>query len=370
MSTGTRKNKIGRNEPCPCGSGKKYKRCCLQSPEPTTTLSRSSDTASTKDRGRIFQARLEDDSGWPLHRVAFSEGAARELARGGRLAHTEIHPWTVAHLREWVAKLGGEIGRAITIDRMRGMATEEITAALEQLGVATDSESFTVAAKSSASAWELSEGWAERVPMADATFLGLAACELWRRWLPESPSLEMLDERMQEGYDALDAGDGARACRIWLGFGDELLRRLPEDLAIFEDADALFPGLNSLHNWCGDFYVELHNASLRDRALQRDALALFERLVERFAPSTEQERFRRELAEYALRCGDPERAESILRALIDEAPDDAAVYALLSDQLVYRKQPERARELLEQALRRPVRNASDWSLRARLDSLR
>ncbi|MCK4743006.1 MAG: YchJ family protein [Sulfuriflexus sp.] len=22
-------NKIGRNEPCPCGSGKKYKRCCL-----------------------------------------------------------------------------------------------------------------------------------------------------------------------------------------------------------------------------------------------------------------------------------------------------------------------------------------------------
>ncbi|WP_429201640.1 SEC-C metal-binding domain-containing protein [Aeromonas veronii] len=21
--------KIGRNEPCPCGSGKKYKQCCL-----------------------------------------------------------------------------------------------------------------------------------------------------------------------------------------------------------------------------------------------------------------------------------------------------------------------------------------------------
>lgn len=21
--------KIGRNEPCPCGSGKKYKRCCI-----------------------------------------------------------------------------------------------------------------------------------------------------------------------------------------------------------------------------------------------------------------------------------------------------------------------------------------------------
>jgi len=23
------KQKTGRNEPCPCGSGKKYKKCCL-----------------------------------------------------------------------------------------------------------------------------------------------------------------------------------------------------------------------------------------------------------------------------------------------------------------------------------------------------
>ncbi|MGA2148003.1 MAG: SEC-C metal-binding domain-containing protein [Bryobacteraceae bacterium] len=25
--------KIGRNEPCPCGSGRKYKRCCLLKPQ-------------------------------------------------------------------------------------------------------------------------------------------------------------------------------------------------------------------------------------------------------------------------------------------------------------------------------------------------
>lgn len=24
--------KVGRNDPCPCGSGKKYKQCCLQKP--------------------------------------------------------------------------------------------------------------------------------------------------------------------------------------------------------------------------------------------------------------------------------------------------------------------------------------------------
>ncbi len=26
--------KIGRNEPCPCGSGKKYKQCCLKNNKP------------------------------------------------------------------------------------------------------------------------------------------------------------------------------------------------------------------------------------------------------------------------------------------------------------------------------------------------
>jgi preprotein translocase subunit SecA len=27
--------KVGRNDPCPCGSGKKYKRCCLPKEEET-----------------------------------------------------------------------------------------------------------------------------------------------------------------------------------------------------------------------------------------------------------------------------------------------------------------------------------------------
>jgi preprotein translocase subunit SecA len=29
-------DKVGRNEPCPCGSGKKYKKCCGASPQAAT----------------------------------------------------------------------------------------------------------------------------------------------------------------------------------------------------------------------------------------------------------------------------------------------------------------------------------------------
>ena len=51
--------KIGRNEPCPCGSGKKYKQCCMQSDE-TLSSSKRSDTASEKLRvHHIFQLALE-----------------------------------------------------------------------------------------------------------------------------------------------------------------------------------------------------------------------------------------------------------------------------------------------------------------------
>ena len=29
VASAKKRHKIGRNEPCPCGSGKKYKKCCL-----------------------------------------------------------------------------------------------------------------------------------------------------------------------------------------------------------------------------------------------------------------------------------------------------------------------------------------------------
>jgi uncharacterized protein YecA (UPF0149 family) len=30
-------DKVGRNAPCPCGSGKKWKKCCANSTEPITS---------------------------------------------------------------------------------------------------------------------------------------------------------------------------------------------------------------------------------------------------------------------------------------------------------------------------------------------
>ena len=49
--------KIGRNDPCPCGSGKKYKHCCLNRPVPARQQAREPATILTLLQGEI--ARLQ-----------------------------------------------------------------------------------------------------------------------------------------------------------------------------------------------------------------------------------------------------------------------------------------------------------------------
>jgi hypothetical protein len=43
--------KAGRNEPCPCGSGKKYKKCCIQTQE----LKENAENSLREKIPRVFQ---------------------------------------------------------------------------------------------------------------------------------------------------------------------------------------------------------------------------------------------------------------------------------------------------------------------------
>ena len=57
--------KIGRNEPCPCGSGKKYKKCCLLTKTQAPTV--SAPFAGETD----FSYMLDDVHGW--RRLEYAE---------------------------------------------------------------------------------------------------------------------------------------------------------------------------------------------------------------------------------------------------------------------------------------------------------
>ncbi len=66
--------KVGRNDPCPCGSGKKYKKCCLEKDEQSARRVSVADDESRPDDDAI----ADDDFGTGLD---FSDAGLRKMAR-------------------------------------------------------------------------------------------------------------------------------------------------------------------------------------------------------------------------------------------------------------------------------------------------
>lgn len=67
--------KIGRNAPCPCGSGKKYKKCCLAKDEAERRLTASSPVDSFEERAPIW----DDDEAEVWSGSSEDDGAEAEL---------------------------------------------------------------------------------------------------------------------------------------------------------------------------------------------------------------------------------------------------------------------------------------------------
>ena len=71
--------KVERNDPCPCGSGKKYKKCCLAADD-----QRQNASSSPRAAGVTFMSDLDDLSNSVIDlieagRLAAAEAACRQL---------------------------------------------------------------------------------------------------------------------------------------------------------------------------------------------------------------------------------------------------------------------------------------------------
>lgn len=87
--------KTGRNEPCPCGSGKKYKHCCLPKDEEAerAAFAEKKKTAAEEERERTrelaamrerIDAQLEEDAD-----LTEESNAVIDLVHAGRLDEAE-----------------------------------------------------------------------------------------------------------------------------------------------------------------------------------------------------------------------------------------------------------------------------------------
>jgi hypothetical protein len=86
------KPKIGRNEPCHCGSGQKYKRCCQEKDE---TAERTARTAAEAARPKppprrsladLLSEEIDDD----LVQLTETSNAVIKMVRAGQLDEAEL----------------------------------------------------------------------------------------------------------------------------------------------------------------------------------------------------------------------------------------------------------------------------------------
>jgi len=357
--------KISRNAPCHCGSGKKYKKCCLDQDREggasRRTLSPVSPEASFDTIDNPLASRFASTSPYVVARIF---EASEEFATIQRRDPDEAR-------RFWIP------------GRMAALETEEIVTRLRKLGIDGRREAYLKLVGDRTSAWNLSESWRtkihHRLSQHEKDFLGIAACELWKRYCPERPSVEMLDDWMQEGYQAAMNGQGAQACDRWWPVWEIIRSRLTAHMRTCDRAAVVFEGTQVVYNWVQDFQLELHNAALDQPRYADLGVRLCEEVLGQFSEEDELFRlnFRTDLGEFYYMAGRPEDGERVLLALIHDHPDRAAGYARLADILAYGIRPhqgpidpQRAQTLLEAALARPVTDAEHYGLKDLLQDLR
>jgi len=336
-------SKIGRHEPCHCGSGRKYKKCCLDK-----------DREEESKIAVARQGRARDPlppqpppymEPYVAAKIFESSEEFAELKR--RHPHKASQYWTPSGVAE--------------------LATDDILARLKGLGVDGSRDRFLALAAGETSAWEVSRRWRVELDERPASrfdedFIGLAACELWKRYCPERPSKEMLDDWMQEGYQCMKAADAAHACELWWKVWEVVRERLTPEMTTTRAAASVFRGTQLLFNWLQDFSMELGSAAWRDAAwVERGARFCREVLAQL---RDEEELFlqvlRMELGGLLFVGGRDEEGEDVFQAMIRERPDSAAGYVHLADAFERRGRHkgstadlERALATLQEALDRP-----------------
>jgi tetratricopeptide (TPR) repeat protein len=225
-------------------------------------------------------------------------------------------------------------------DKVRALSTEVILERLASFGVVTSVDEVVEQARVEHAASAIADAWRDRLrlPMtaggADAEFIDRAACALWERLLPERPSFELLDERMQAGYAAFWANDVVPACDAWLQVWEGFKLHFGPEMTRVRDIDAIFHGREYFFNWCQEFENELGNAGVHDPRYWRARIQYVDEFLAQFRAEDEQPllgNFLRAEAEAWWSLGERAQAEARYEALIARLPNFAWGYIGLAD---------------------------------------
>ncbi len=275
-------SKIGRNDPCPCGSGKKFKKCCIDKPEYRTAV----------------VAPLRTTGEWTEKRVA-------------QFSTEEI----------WQRLQGMGIVDSQTAF-MRRMGSQRILSEV----VSSWGESLASASTQ------------------DVEFAGVAAPVLWKRYVagdmrPEDPRLLEMRNWFDEGYRHLEGGRLSETCRVWMRFWERVLEETGGSDSAIRSVDDLEAALGgplgcSLYNWCQDFEMELGNAAIGSAEFAHMRLDYTRSFAERFPKSEDSILVNMGCAEgeALFLLGRAEEGDAAFEALAERFPHDGWVYIGWGDQ--------------------------------------
>jgi tetratricopeptide (TPR) repeat protein len=223
------------------------------------------------------------------------------------------------------AKLRKQAGERPLRAHAKRLTDGELLAKLRSFGIEIDRAWLEWKCERALSAEEIAEPLMDQSGSRglESDWIWICVASLWRRWFPDQPSFEVLDDKMQAGYELLASGGAVAACRIWLEAWNDVLRLLDKaGIESIEEFDGRFRGTQSLFNWIQDLESELWNAGLDDRQFLSARIALCEEGLRRFRSdeSLMVENRRRALAESYFELGEAEKAGTLYREWLDDDP--------------------------------------------------
>jgi len=334
--------KTGRNDPCPCGSGKKYKRCCLGK-----KIIKDFELSNKKAPFKIPRisplAMMRIEQKMIRNPVEFAK-FKKELEKTGR-----------------AEKIEDFISKSWTLDKLKIMSTEDIIGKLKSMNIMFDIEDFKERAQDYISAIDLSEDYYYNQDFhaegQDEDFIFLAIIELWERIMPECGNVEMIDNFMQDGYNCLEKKEPENALENWEKAWNLIITLVPPDITSAEEADEFIPGMTqSIYNWCQDFEMELHNAGVRNESFFWKRIKFCNVFCRIFPDSDELiiHNFMRAEAESYANIDDFPTADRLFKELVKKYPDNVWGFINWGDIYAFKcHKPanfEKAREIYQLAL--------------------
>jgi tetratricopeptide (TPR) repeat protein len=261
----------------------------------------------------------------------------------------------------------------VLLSDARKLSDEELVAKLHSFDVMLDRQSLARHSEEFASAEELSlhllgdrDAGQDRKEI-ESDWVWLCLVVLWERWLPDQPSLEMLDDRVQEGYHARGQGDSDCACRIWLEAWRWVLRIMEtRQIQSIDEFDERFGGTQCVFNWVQNLESGLGESGLYDAQFLRERIEVCEECIRCLRPTDTLTigNMRCALAESYFELGEREKADELFQEWLASDPQWGAGWIRWAD--CYQSascgspDPEKAAAILKKGLSIHGIRERDW----------